>query len=277
MSSTRQVLPVDPGVSDVFSSSVWSSRKGAGLGLDVECTKAAVDLQNLTERTSESVIATALETLRRATGADLAFMALLDEPGEHFASTTCARGEAVVCDPSALKGVDLAQFPFLASRFEHLRLTEYRDTAQPGREDPGEAASLAALGFSSLLVVALHMQQRPKGLLAIGRVQGRGPWDVNYQLLLKLIGTSLATGLERLSMTAQLIELTERNALIDAASNEGLWDFNFDNNRLYVSPRWKTMMGYAHLGPDDIVDWRGMVHPDDLSRVQDAMFKHVSG
>ncbi len=37
------------------------------------------------------------------------------------------------------------------------------------------------------------------------------------------------------------------------------------------------MMGYAHLGPDDIVDWRGMVHPDDLSRVQDAMFKHVSG
>ncbi len=277
MSSTRQVLPVDPGASDVFSSAVWSSRKGAGLGLDVECTKAAVDLQNLSERTSESVIATALETLRRATGADLAFMALLDEPGQHFASTTSARGEAVVCDPSALKGVELAQFPFLASRFEHLRLTEYRDTAQPGREDPAEAARLAALGFSSMLVVALHMQQRPKGLLAIGRVQGRGPWDVNYQLLLKLIGTSLATGLERLSMTAQLIELTERNALIDAASNEGLWDFNFDNNRLYVSPRWKAMMGFAHLGPDDIVDWRGMVHPDDLSRVQDAMFKHVSG
>ncbi len=94
---------------------------------------------------------------------------------------------------------------------------------------------------------------------------------------MKLIGTSLASGLERMAMSAQLTELTERNALIDAASNEGLWDFNFDNNRLYVSQRWKAMMGYAHLGPDDIVDWRGMVHPDDLSRVQDAMFKHVSG
>ncbi len=277
MSSTRQVLPIDTGASDVFQSPFWLSRKGAGLGLDVECTKAAVDLQNLTERTSDTVIATTLETLRRATGADLAFVALLDEPGERFASTSLARGEAVVADPAALKGAELAQFPFLLSRFDHLRLTEYRDTAQPGREDPAEAAKLAALGFSSLLLVALHMQQRPAGVLAIGRVQGRGPWDVNYQLLLKLIGTSLASGLERMAMTAQLAELTERNALIDAASNEGLWDFNFDNNRLYVSQRWKAMMGYGHLGPDDIVDWRGMVHPDDLSRVQDAMFKHVSG
>jgi hypothetical protein len=69
MSSNRKVSPVDPGASDVFDSSFWSSRKGAGLGLDMECTKAAVDLQNLTERTAESVVDTTLETLRRATGA----------------------------------------------------------------------------------------------------------------------------------------------------------------------------------------------------------------
>jgi diguanylate cyclase (GGDEF)-like protein/PAS domain S-box-containing protein len=277
MPSTRKVLPVDTGSSDVFDSQFWSSRKGVGLGLDVECTKAAVDLQNLSERTSESVISGAMETLRRAAGADLAFVALLDESGERFVSTNLARGEAIVADPAALKGTELAQFPFLLSRFDHLKLTEYKDTSLPGREDPAEAARLADLGFSSVLLVALHMRQRPAGLLAIGRVQGRGSWHVDYHLLLKLMGNSLASGLERMSMTAQLTELTERNALIDAASNEGLWDFNFDNNRLYVSQRWKAMMGYAHLGPDDIVDWRGMVHPDDLSRVQDAMFKHVSG
>jgi diguanylate cyclase (GGDEF)-like protein/PAS domain S-box-containing protein len=277
MSSTRQVLPVDTGASDVFTGPFWSSRKGVGLGLDVECTKAAVDLQSLTERTSEMVISTALETLRRATGADLAFLTLLDEAGERFASTVSARGDAIAVDPAAFVGRELAQFPYLQSRFEHLRLTEYRDTSQPGRENPVEAASLEELGFSSLLVVALQMRDRPAGVLALGRVEGRGPWDVNYQLLLKLIGTSLASGLERMSMASQLTELVERNALIDAASNEGLWDFSFDSNKLYVSQRWKAMMGYAHLGPDDIVDWRGMVHPDDLSRVQDAMFKHVSG
>ncbi|MEO6080388.1 MAG: EAL domain-containing protein [Steroidobacteraceae bacterium] len=276
MSSIRQVSSVDAGASDVLASSL-SAYKGADLGLDVECTKAAVDLQNLSERNSEPVIAAALETLRRATGADLAFVALLDEAGEQFANCTVAQSEFVVGNFVALKGADLAQFPFLLSRFDHLRLTEYRDTSQHGREDQAEAARLAALGFSSLLLVALHMRRRPAGVLAIGRVEGQGPWDVNYQLLLKLIGTSLTSGLERMAMAAQLTELTERNTLIDAASNEGLWDFSFDSNKLYVSQRWKAMMGYAHLGPDDIVDWRGMVHPDDLSRVQDAMFKHVSG
>ncbi len=166
---------MDPGASDVFDSSFWASRKGAGLALDVECTKAAVDLQNLTERTAENVVATTIETLRRATGADIAFVALLDESGERFASVTVVRGEAVVCDPTALKGVELARFPFLQGRFDHLRLTEYRDTSQPGREDPEEAARFAAMGFSSLLVVALHMQQRPGGLLALGRVKGPAP------------------------------------------------------------------------------------------------------
>src|SRR5690606_6657701 len=173
--------------------------------------------------------------------------------------------------------MELAQFPFLASRFEHLRLTQYRDTGEPGREGPDEAAQLATLGMRSVLVVALHMQQKPAGILLLGRCILAERWDVNIQLLLKLIGTSLASGLERLAMQARLIELSERAELLDAASNEGLWDFDFDHNQLYVSDRWKAMMGYAHLGPDDTVDWRGMVHPDDLSRVQDAMFRHVSG
>jgi diguanylate cyclase (GGDEF)-like protein/PAS domain S-box-containing protein len=83
--------------------------------------------------------------------------------------------------------------------------------------------------------------------------------------------------MDRLAMTTRLAELDERNALIDAASNDGLWDFDFDTNQLYLAPRWKAMMGYEDIGPNEIVDWRGMVHPDDLSRVQDAMFKHVSG
>ena len=88
------------------------------------------------------------------------------------------------------------------------------------------------------------MQKQPAGVLGVARTVERGAWDVNYQLLLKLIGTSLATGLDRLAMADRLAEMEERNALIDAASNDGLWDFDFDSNELYLSPRWKAMMGY---------------------------------
>jgi diguanylate cyclase (GGDEF)-like protein/PAS domain S-box-containing protein len=277
MSSTRPVSPADVAASDIFVSPFAAGRLGIGLGLDMECTKAAVDLQNMVPQTSDNTILGSLETLRRACGADTAFVALLDQTGEGFARVTTAGAEGISPGAHGLAGEPLASFPFLASRFDHLRLTEYRDTGLPGREDPAEAGRLAALGFSSVLLVVLYMQKRPAGVLGVARTIERGAWDVNYQLLLKLIGTSLATGMDRLAMATRLAEMDERNALIDAASNDGLWDFDFDSNELYLSPRWKAMMGYEDIGPTEIVDWRGMVHPDDLSRVQDAMFKHVSG
>jgi diguanylate cyclase (GGDEF)-like protein/PAS domain S-box-containing protein len=277
MSSTRPVSPTDGAASDIFASPFAAARLGVGLGLDMECTKSAVDLQNMQPQTAEAIVLGSLETLRRATGADTAFVAHLDDHREGFARITAVGAEGLSPGARGLSGEPLSSFPFLASRFDHLRLTEYRDTGHPQREGAAEAGRLAALGFSSVLLVVLYMQKQPAGVLGVARTLERGPWDVNYQLLLKLIGTSLATGMDRMAMATRLAETDERNALIDAASNDGLWDFDFDSNELYLSPRWKAMMGYEDIGPTEIVDWRGMVHPDDLSRVQDAMFKHVSG
>ena len=175
MSSTRQVSPAEVGATDIFASPFGTLRQGAGLGLDVECTKAAVDLQNLATQTSESVILAALETLRRATGADTAFLALLDESAQCFERMRAVGDDGLQTGPATLSGEPLSSFPFLSSRFDHLRLTEYRDTAQPVREDPAEAARLAALGFSSVLLVALHMQKRPAGVLALARTGARVP------------------------------------------------------------------------------------------------------
>ena len=100
---------------------------------------------------------------------------------------------------------------------------------------------------------------------------------MNLQLLMKLIGTSLATGLERIRIEARLAKLEERTNLFQAAANDGLWDFDVESNEVYFSPRWKAMLGY---GDDDMrgsPDWRSLVHPDDLSRVQAAIRDHVAG
>src|SRR5689334_17923427 len=125
MSSTR-VSPADIGATDIFASPFAAGRPGTGLGLDVECTKAAVDLQNMAAQTSEGVICASLDTLRRATGADGAFLALLDANADRFEKITTIADEASPSGATALEGEELAHFPFLASRFDHLRLTEYR-------------------------------------------------------------------------------------------------------------------------------------------------------
>jgi PAS domain S-box-containing protein len=100
---------------------------------------------------------------------------------------------------------------------------------------------------------------------------------VNIQLLMKLIGTSLATGLERIRSDARLAKLEERIRLSQAAANDGVWDFDVENNEVYFSPRWKAMLGYADEDIRGSPDWRALVHPDDLARVQSAIRDHVSG
>ena len=105
----------------------------------------------------------------------------------------------------------------------------------------------------------------------------RGAWDVNLQLLMKLIGTSLATGLERIRIESRLAKLEERTTLSQASANDGLWDFDVESNEVYFSPRWKAMLGYADEDMRGSPDWRSLVHPDDLSRVQAAIRDHVAG
>jgi len=100
---------------------------------------------------------------------------------------------------------------------------------------------------------------------------------VNAQLLLKLIGTSFATGLERIRIETRLAKLEERNVLAQAAANDGLWDFDVENNEVYFSPRWKAMLGYEDDDMRGSPDWRSLVHPEDLARVQSAIRDHVAG
>src|SRR5215471_16442799 len=103
MSSTR-VSPADIGATDIFASPFGAGRPGSGLGLDVECTKAAVDLQNMVAPTSEGVIRASLDTLRRATAGDGAFLALLDANADRFEKITLAVDETNQSGSAALEG-----------------------------------------------------------------------------------------------------------------------------------------------------------------------------
>jgi diguanylate cyclase (GGDEF)-like protein/PAS domain S-box-containing protein len=278
VSSVGKLTPLEAGaLTDVFDNPSWLARDSAVLGLDLGCTKAVVDLLSLTRERAEEVVTAALEALRMASGSDCVALLRLDGEGSRIADSTIARHPDAEVDLSPLSGVELAEFPYLSSRLEHLRITEYRNTAESAATGREEAARLAGIGLCSAAVMSLRMQGRPSALLLLGRCIVIEPLDYNVRLLMKLVGSSIASGLERVTLQAHVVELGERAELLDAASNEGLWDYDFDSRHLYVSDRWKAMMGYSHLKPEESVDWRGMVHPDDLSRVQDAMVRHASG
>ena len=280
MSTTTPLLdkPADLTASDVLSASAWNGRTAKPVvGLDVACTKIAVDFQNMRRESVEECVRRNLELLREVTATDCAFAAALTGDELLVRDVQVANSAFSQCRPDALDGVSVEAFPWLKSRLEHLRLSEFRDTSAPKPEQAAEGERFASLGIGSVLLVVFRVQGKPAGLLGLAQSLPRGAWDVNLQLMMKLIGTSLATGLDRMRIETRLAKLEERTTLSQSAANDGLWDFDVESNEVYFSPRWKAMLGYADEDMQGSPDWRSLVHPDDLSRVQAAIRDHVAG
>lgn len=84
--------------------------------------------------------------------------------------------------------------------------------------------------------------------------------EVDRHLLLRAIRYAM----ERKEIERALRVSEERYALAAAGANDGLWDWDIQQNDVYYSPRWKSMLGYTdeEIG-NRLEEWFDRVHPDD--------------
>jgi diguanylate cyclase (GGDEF)-like protein/PAS domain S-box-containing protein len=70
----------------------------------------------------------------------------------------------------------------------------------------------------------------------------------------------------------------ERYALAAQGANDGLWDWDLTTNKIYYSPRWKSMLGHAGeaIGASPS-EWFSRVHPLDVDRVRAEVDEHFRG
>lgn len=65
-------------------------------------------------------------------------------------------------------------------------------------------------------------------------------------------------------MGLKLKQQKELFELAIKASNEGIWDWNLENNDIYFSPRWKSMFGYTDEElPNSLDTWRKLILKED--------------
>jgi diguanylate cyclase (GGDEF)-like protein/PAS domain S-box-containing protein len=274
----------DPEISDgqeandfLATQNVFGNSGRPAVGLDVLATKVAVDFQALTSETGDNCITRNLEALREATGTDAICIALFDAEQKSIERVAGSAGLFAPFDPQVMKGDSTERLPYLARTLGHLRIVEMRDTLAPRRDFAMDAARFAELGMRSLLVCGLSLNGRVNGFMALCSAQPRDGWDANLHLLLKLVGASFATGLERLRVARHVARLEERYALSLPSANDGLWDFDVENNTVYFSPRWRKMLGFDEHDPHVSPDWRRLVHPDEMARVQMMIRDHIAG
>src|ERR1700753_804167 len=161
MSSLPPNKPAEFTASDILSADAWTGRAPRPvLGLDVACTKIAVDFQNMRKDQIDDTIQRNLELLREATATDCAFLATFRPDELVVEDVQLARSAFAQSRPEGLRELSIENFPWLKSRLDHLRLSELRDTSTPRREQTVEAQKFADPQSRYGLVVALRVSRR---------------------------------------------------------------------------------------------------------------------
>ena len=245
-------------------------------GADALQTKIAVAVQNLEPARYLEQLQSIISEMPDAAGCDSAFVALISDDGKEFETVLSASMGFAQCKAEVLSGELTENWPWLRKRLGHLKIVEVADTLNGSKVATPELQRLSDLHIGSVLMIGFSVHNEIAGFLALANENAVEGWDANLHLLLKLIGASLASGMERIGDHHVLDELHQRNDLIAATANDGIWDFDGDTKRINLSRRWKAMLGYDVDEEEVELDWYNLVHPSDMARVQGKMREHLA-
>lgn len=109
---------------------------------------------------------------------------------------------------------------------------------------------------------------------------GDAPQAQTFASLLKRVFFDMSLAIDTYGAAQrQALEDSEaRFARALRGANDGIWDWDLANDRLYVSERWARMLGLNRdsLG-EGSASWFARVHPDDLPGLRQAIDAHLRG
>ena len=108
--------------------------------------------------------------------------------------------------------------------------------------------------------------------------EGAQDYLVKRELQSGLLVRAIRYAIERSRADRAQRESEERYALAVQGANDGLWDWDLKSDRIYFSPRWKSMLGCQD---DEVSDrpqeWFQRIHADDRALVQTEVDAHLEG
>jgi PAS domain S-box-containing protein len=76
----------------------------------------------------------------------------------------------------------------------------------------------------------------------------------------------------------ELAESEERFALAVRGTNDGIWDWDIRTGKVFFSPPWKSMIGYADNEIENAFSsFESLLHPEDHDRVMTALNDYLAG
>ncbi len=77
---------------------------------------------------------------------------------------------------------------------------------------------------------------------------------------------------------AELKESEERYALVAKGGNDGIFDWDMIHHTVYLSPRWKSLLGYEDYEIKNEFGTRdSLIHPDDIEKATNTLNDYLEG
>ena len=144
-----------------------------------------------------------------------------------------------------------------------------------------DRAHLLEYGAKSVMYIPMKVGSQIVGTAEVWESRRIREFTKNEIMLCQSFAQNAAIAMdiaERAVTEASLRQSEERYSLAAQGANDGLWDWDLDNNQIYYSSRWKDMLGYSENKINgDPQDWLQLIHPEDLEEFQLTLSTHLNG
>lgn len=136
--------------------------------------------------------------------------------------------------------------------------------------------SAAAQGLTVPIIMLTGQSDRETDLAAMAA--GAADYLVKADISPTMLERAIRYTLNHTHTLGALQEKEQQYALVAQAVNDGIWDWNWQTQQIYFSPRWSAIIGHA---PADLQpspeEWLRRIHPEDQARFKTELEEHLSG
>ena len=126
------------------------------------------------------------------------------------------------------------------------------------------------------IIMLTGQSDRGTDIAAMGA--GAADYLIKAEITPAMVERSIRYTLNHARTLAALQEKEQQYALVAQAANDGIWDWNWQTQTIYFSPRWIAILGYElDEFQSTPKEWVDRIHSEDKARFEAELKNHLSG